>query len=88
MEYEFPSRGTLLGHELDPAARPRSEAVAVPVKRPKSEEVAAMRRGVEHHQQLQKKRKSYAEVATDGAHLPWVVNPTQLARGPDVIDTL
>uniref|UniRef100_A0A7N0USX0 Uncharacterized protein n=1 Tax=Kalanchoe fedtschenkoi TaxID=63787 RepID=A0A7N0USX0_KALFE len=77
MAYEFLTRGTLLGQKFDPA---RAEAVALSsAKRSKSAAAAAepIYGGGEQH-------KSYAEVAsllkTDGVSLPWVVNPTQLAR--------
>ncbi|CAM8911687.1 unnamed protein product [Rhodiola kirilowii] len=75
MAYEFLTRGTLLGQKFDSA---RAEAVPVSsVKRAKSVAAEPIRGGGEQ-------QKSYAEVASllkmDGAHLPWVVNPTQLAR--------
>ncbi|PKI35105.1 hypothetical protein CRG98_044494 [Punica granatum] len=76
MAYEFLTRGTLLGQRLDPA---RAEAVQVgpglaEAKRTKPEAEPSGR----------KDHGSYAEVAsilkTEGAHIPGIVNPTQLAR--------
>lgn len=79
MAYEFLTRGTLLGQELNPG-QPES----VTARRSKSEELETMPMRADKDQRLKKKRKSYAEVAsllkTDGAHLPWIVNPTQLAN--------
>lgn len=77
MAYEFLTKGTLFGQKFDPA---RAEAVpvggssAAESKRPKPETEPS----------LKKEHQSYAEVAsilkTDGAHIPGIVNPTQLAR--------
>lgn len=78
MAYEFLTRGTLFGQKFDPA---RTEAVSLESKRLKPE--------VPEQQQQQqatvvKEHKSFAEVATilktDGAHIPGIVNPTQLTR--------
>ncbi|KAJ4722764.1 putative Embryo sac development arrest 6 [Melia azedarach] len=79
MAYEFLSKGTLFGQKFDPA---RAEALplvgsSVESKRTKPE-------GAEASASPKKEQKSYAEVAsilkTDGAHIPGIVNPTQLAR--------
>lgn len=73
LAYEFLTKGTLLGQRFDPA---RAEAVplaggSIQSKRGK----AGLKK---------ENNKSYAEVAsilkTNGAHIPGIVNPTQLAR--------
>ncbi|KAK2643711.1 hypothetical protein Ddye_018906 [Dipteronia dyeriana] len=68
MAYEFLTKGTLMGEKYDPV---RAEAVAVSVS---SAEPSVKK----------KEHKSYAEVAiilkSDGAHIPGIVNPTQLSR--------
>ncbi|XP_041001254.1 uncharacterized protein LOC121246991 [Juglans microcarpa x Juglans regia] len=79
MAYEFLKKGTLFGQKFDPV---RAEAVPLASSsaeskrwKPVAEAAAAS---------LKKEHQSYAEVAsilkTDGAHIPGVVNPTQLAR--------
>lgn len=79
MAYEFLKKGTLFGQKFDPA---RAEAVPLvsslaESKRWKPVAEAAVA-------SMKKEHQSYAEVAsilkTDGAHIPGVVNPTQLAR--------
>lgn len=71
MAYEFLTRGTLFGQKFDPA---RAEAVPLAAKKPGSERLP----------EPAKPNRSYAEVAqllkTDGAHIPGIVNPTQLAK--------
>uniref|UniRef100_A0A7C8Z218 Embryo sac development arrest 6 n=1 Tax=Opuntia streptacantha TaxID=393608 RepID=A0A7C8Z218_OPUST len=71
MAYEFLSQGTLFGQKFDPA---RAEAVPLAAKKP----------GSERPPEPVKPNRSYAEVAqllkTDGAHIPGIVNPTQLAK--------
>lgn len=70
MACEFLSKGTLLGQKFDPARL----------------EVDANNKKVESRSQPSGKLEptTYAEVAnmlkSDGAHIPGVVNPTQLAR--------
>ncbi|KAK0608689.1 hypothetical protein LWI29_034480 [Acer saccharum] len=67
MAYEFLTKGTLMGEKYDPA-----RAEAVPVS------------GSSAEPSVKKEHKSYAEVASilksDGAHIPGIVNPTQLSR--------
>ncbi|XP_023006321.1 uncharacterized protein LOC111499092 [Cucurbita maxima] len=79
LAHEFLSKGTLFGEKYEP---PRSEAVGMTssqpseCKRTKPEAAAAP--------SVRKENHSYAEVASilkmDGAHLPGIVNPAQLAR--------
>ncbi|KAG8370450.1 hypothetical protein BUALT_Bualt14G0118200 [Buddleja alternifolia] len=77
---EFLTKGTLFGQKFDPA---RAEALPV--------SPAELKRNRSHVQPSSEaepsgksKPQSYAEVANllkgDGAHIPGVVNPTQLAR--------
>lgn len=81
MAYEFITRGTLLGQECNSAV-PR---VAEPKRAMKPVEAGAD----EPMKEEDKKggdaaQDSYVEVAsiltTEGAHIPGIVNPTQLAR--------
>ncbi|KAK4421792.1 hypothetical protein Salat_2129800 [Sesamum alatum] len=84
MAYEFLTKGTLFGQKFDPA-----RAGAVPVS---SAESKRSRLSLSHSQSCtegessgKSKPQGYAEVAqllriSDGAHIPGVVNPTQLAR--------
>ncbi|KAB1199217.1 hypothetical protein CJ030_MR0G026015 [Morella rubra] len=79
MAHEFLTRGTLLGQPGDPS---RDEVVPVAKKgRPNQNGEAKPSGGVERRQLEDDQR--YVEVAnllkTDGAHLPGIVNPTQLA---------
>ncbi|OAY67325.1 hypothetical protein ACMD2_00391 [Ananas comosus] len=66
LAHEFLTRGTILGKAWDPNPRARSRA------EPSGERGSA------------KAPRSYADVAhlllTDGAHVPGVLNPTQLAQ--------
>ncbi|XP_022749003.1 uncharacterized protein LOC111298550 [Durio zibethinus] len=77
MAHEFLTRGTLFGKKFDPA---RAEAI------PLIGSLAEPRKPVkqENEPNLKKENQSYAEVASilknDGAHIPGIVNPTQLAR--------
>ena len=70
MAYEFLTKGTLMGEKYDPA-----RAEAVPVSGSGSSAEPSVKK---------KEHKSYAEVASilksDGAHIPGIVNPTQLSR--------
>lgn len=77
LAYEFLNKGTLFGEKYEPApvqapAPARSEAGCKRMK----PEAAALR--------VEMENQSYAEVASilkmDGAHLPGIVNPAQLAR--------
>ncbi|KAL2242614.1 UNVERIFIED_CONTAM: hypothetical protein Sindi_0379400 [Sesamum indicum] len=83
MAYEFLTKGTLLGQKFDPA-----RAGAVPVSLAESKR---SRLSLSHNQPCtegepngKSKPQGYAEVAqllrSEGAHIPGVVNPTQLAR--------
>lgn len=79
MAYEFLTRGTLLGQRLDPA-----QAEAVPVGLAGHRAAGSKRVKPETEPSGRKEHGIYAEVAsilkTDGAHIPGIVNPTQLAR--------
>ncbi|KAK5840837.1 uncharacterized protein LOC108475626 [Gossypium arboreum] len=76
MAHEFLTRGTLLGQKFDPD---RSEAVPIvgSLAEPRKVKTGTEPMG-------KKEFPSYAEVASvlkdDGAHIPGIVNPTQLAR--------
>ncbi|KAL5542315.1 hypothetical protein UlMin_010025 [Ulmus minor] len=76
MAYEFLTKGTIFGEKYDPA-----RAKAVPVG---GFPTAGESRKTKPEAEPKKEHQSYAEVAsilkTDGAHIPGVVNPTQLAR--------
>ncbi|KAL0414280.1 UNVERIFIED_CONTAM: hypothetical protein Sradi_1629900 [Sesamum radiatum] len=83
MAYEFLSKGTLFGQKFDPA---RAEAVPVnsaDSKRNRQSQ-SQVQPSAETEPSVKSKPQSYAEVAnllkSDGAHIPGVVNPTQLAR--------
>ncbi|KAL2230101.1 uncharacterized protein LOC105171759 [Sesamum indicum] len=83
MAYEFLSKGTLFGQKFDPA---RAEAVPVnsaDSKRNRQSQ-SQVQPSAEAEPSMKSKPQSYAEVAnllkSDGAHIPGVVNPTQLAR--------
>ncbi|KAM0963309.1 hypothetical protein FF1_022439 [Malus domestica] len=71
MAYEFLTKGTLFGQKFDPAG---DEAVPLAGKPIESGQGAGTGAAQE----------SYSEVAsllkTDGAHIPGIVNPTQLAK--------
>ncbi|KAL3812448.1 hypothetical protein ACJIZ3_013716 [Penstemon smallii] len=80
MAYEFLTNGTLLGQKFDPA---RAEAVplnSAESKRNRSQSITTS----EAEPSGKSKPQSYAEVAnllkSDGACIPGVVNPTQLAK--------
>lgn len=76
MAHEFLTKGTLFGQKFDPA---RAEAVPVSAAEHKRKPVhtGIIDSGI-------KPNRSYAEVAQllkgNGAHIPGIVNPTQLAR--------
>jgi hypothetical protein len=76
MAYEFLTMGTLFGQKFDPA-RASAEPLA-------SSSAEWKRSKPEAEPGVKKEHQSYAEVAsvlkTDGAHIPGIVNPTQLAR--------
>lgn len=84
MAYEFLSKGTLFGQKYDPA---RAEAVALAGStKPEGRQQQQQKQREPSLQQKKehKQTKSYAEVASllksEGAHVPGIVNPTQLAR--------
>lgn len=85
MAYEFLSKGTLFGQKYDPA---RAEAVALAGStKPEGRRQQQQQEPSVQQQQQQKEHKQtkgYAEVAsilkTEGAHIPGIVNPTQLAK--------
>lgn len=82
LAHEFLTKGTLFGQQWDPA---RAEAVAVSAesRRMKSAASCSQREKGKAEPRVEKYER-YVEVAdllkTDGAHLPGVVNPSQLAR--------
>uniref|UniRef100_A0A5B6YWF9 Embryo sac development arrest 6 n=1 Tax=Davidia involucrata TaxID=16924 RepID=A0A5B6YWF9_DAVIN len=85
LAHEFLTKGTLFGEPWDPA---RAEAVPVSVastdlRKMKSSQKAKAEPSVKAELQMEKYQR-YAEVAdllkTDEAHLPGIVNPSQLAR--------
>ncbi|KAJ6356252.1 hypothetical protein OIU78_004378 [Salix suchowensis] len=73
MAFEFLTEGTLLGQKFDPA---RAEAMSLAGGSGECSKRAEPGKKKEH--------KSYAEVASilksEGAHIPGIVNPCQLAR--------
>ncbi|KAL2921292.1 Ceramide glucosyltransferase 3 [Bienertia sinuspersici] len=75
MAHEFLTKGTLFGQKFDPA---RAEALPVSAAEQKRKPTQT---GFEPGL---KPNRSYADVAQllkgDGAHIPGIVNPTQLAR--------
>ncbi|TXG63865.1 hypothetical protein EZV62_010859 [Acer yangbiense] len=81
MAHEYLTKATLFGQPFDPA-QAQAQAVPEPSKpSPEKKEEAEPSRGAE---QEEDKYQRYVEVAslikTDGAHIPGIVNPTQLAR--------
>uniref|UniRef100_A0A7C9D967 Embryo sac development arrest 6 n=1 Tax=Opuntia streptacantha TaxID=393608 RepID=A0A7C9D967_OPUST len=78
MAYEFLTRGTLFGQRFDPA---RAEAVPLAAAEPKRKPCQT---GPEPKRPKVEPNRSYTEVAQllmgDGAHIPGIVNPTQLSR--------
>ena len=79
MAYEFLTKGTLFGQKLDPA---RAEAVPLPSSAAEGKRMKPSL--IEEAAEPSKQPQSYGELATllktDGAHIPGIVNPTQLAR--------
>ncbi|KAL5848817.1 hypothetical protein ACOSQ4_006830 [Xanthoceras sorbifolium] len=78
MAFEFLTKGTLFGEKFDPA---RAEALP-PLVGSSAEQKKTK---VEAEPSVKEEHKSYAEVASilksdHGAHIPGIVNPTQLAR--------
>ncbi|XP_056166699.1 uncharacterized protein LOC130137968 [Syzygium oleosum] len=82
MAHEFLTKGTLLGQGFDPA---RFEAAAPAPPGKPAEPKRAKQAGAEPSGgAAEEEHASYADVAgilkSDGAHIPGIVNPTQLAR--------
>lgn len=84
MAYEYLTKGTLFGQKFDPA---RAEAVPLmssSAEPRRGKPVEAGKVGVGSGSGAGAAQESYAEVAsmlkTDGAHIPGIVNPTQLAK--------
>ncbi|KAL2469674.1 hypothetical protein Adt_37810 [Abeliophyllum distichum] len=85
MAYEFLTKGTLLGERFDPA-----RAEAVPVNSADSKRnrqflsLSQSQQNVETEPSGKSKPQSYAEVASllkgDVAHIPGILNPTQLTQ--------
>ncbi|XWS08759.1 hypothetical protein CRYUN_Cryun40dG0028400 [Craigia yunnanensis] len=77
MAHEFLTRGTLFGQKFNPV-----QAGAIPINGSFSEPKKPVKPETELN--LKKESQSYVEVASilkdDGAHIPGIVNPTQLAR--------
>ncbi|XP_022874168.1 uncharacterized protein LOC111392994 [Olea europaea var. sylvestris] len=80
MAYEFLTKGTLLGERFDPA---RTEAVPVSSADSKWNGHGVSQSQSQQNVEAEPKPQSYAEVASllkgDGAHIPGILNPTQLA---------
>ncbi|KAF8401953.1 hypothetical protein HHK36_012904 [Tetracentron sinense] len=83
LAHEFLSQGTLFGQKWDPA---RAEAVPLSAAEPKRVNLSQREKAEPSTRGTPSlvKNHSYTEVAsllkTNGAHIPGVVNPTQLAR--------
>ncbi|CAG7867608.1 hypothetical protein BRARA_I05516 [Brassica rapa] len=75
LSHEFLTNGTLFGEQWDPARAQAGTTESMKLKRSHISEPA---------EESEPKRKRYVEVAnllrSDGAHLPGIVNPAQLAR--------
>lgn len=80
---EFLTKGTLFGQRWDPG---RAEAVplSAAAEPRRGKPIQASEADPEPRRRVAKQPQSYAEVATllkgDGAHIPGVVNPTQLVQ--------
>ncbi|KAK4769317.1 hypothetical protein SAY86_027467 [Trapa natans] len=81
MAHEFLTKGTLLGQRLD-LARPEAAGVG-PSGGHGATDLRKMKKPETNHNG-RKEQRGYGEVAsilkTDGAHIPGIINPTQLAR--------
>lgn len=84
MAYEFLTKGTLFGQKFDPA---RADAFPVGGGAGSSAELKRLKPEPAEpsgKKKVAKEHGSYAEVAsilkTPGAHIPGIVNPTQLSR--------
>ncbi|KAL3517721.1 hypothetical protein ACH5RR_020310 [Cinchona calisaya] len=87
LAHEFLTKGTLFGEAWDPAradAVPVSSSSSSASNNKKRKAEAPANFGKEKDEKRVEKQQRYLEVAEllkgDGAHLPGIVNPTQLAR--------
>ncbi|KAM3731127.1 hypothetical protein ACB098_12G138900 [Castanea mollissima] len=87
LAHEFLTRGTLFGQQWDPTTANQNEAVSKKGEdeKPSSEaEGQVEEKEGDDHQQPQPEKERYVELAnllkTGGAHLPGIVNPTQLTH--------
>ncbi|CAL1384309.1 unnamed protein product [Linum trigynum] len=80
LAYEFLTRGTILGEKFDPA----KSTEAPPPRIRKGGAIPAAAGEEAWKKSKEDEERSYAEVAsllkTERAHIPGIVNPTQLAR--------
>lgn len=80
LSHEFLTNGTLFGEQWNPA-RPQAGPFSAQSIEPKKLKRSHI---IESAEESEPKRKRYMEVANllraDGAHLPGIVNPAQLAR--------
>ncbi|KAM1087229.1 hypothetical protein ACFX2H_012739 [Malus domestica] len=80
MAYEYLTKGTLFGQKFDPALAEAVPLAASFSAEPRKGKPAESGKG----SGTGAAQESYAEVAsllkTDGAHIPGIVNPTQLAK--------
>ena len=74
LAHEFLTKGTLFGQQWDPAG---AESGAVSVSKPKS--TTEMEEAEPHVKKLQRYLAVADLINKGGAHLPGIVNPTQLA---------
>ncbi|GER48315.1 hypothetical protein STAS_25477 [Striga asiatica] len=83
MAHEFLTRGTLFGHKFDPA-RAEAAPVGPAAEHRRNNRQSQAQPSVGAEPGGKPKPQSYGEVAnllkSDGAHIPGIVNPTQLAR--------
>ncbi|GMI85742.1 hypothetical protein like AT5G44060 [Hibiscus trionum] len=83
LAHEFLTRGTLFGETWDPA-RPRQTAAVSRRGIGEGLDLNERSRDEEAEPKAKPERQRYVEVAsllkTDGAHIPGIVNPSQLAR--------
>ncbi|KAK8532482.1 hypothetical protein V6N12_053922 [Hibiscus sabdariffa] len=81
LAHEYLTRGTLLGQRWDPA---RPQQTATESKDLDLKERSRVGSSEPEAEPREEKRRRYVEVAsllkTDGAHIPGIVNPSQLAR--------
>ncbi|CAN1192926.1 hypothetical protein LINPERPRIM_LOCUS21519 [Linum perenne] len=88
LAHEFLMKGTLFGQPWDPKENPTVASVTLEAKKlkpsPRGEVAEPMVKSEPRIEDKEKMRERYVEVSkllkTKGAHLPGIVNPTQLAR--------